>query len=73
MKLHDALIQQAPSLELQRAAQVEIAKLTAQVAQLDSQLMRVHQLSVMKLADCPREFIKHLDQIIEAARHIPRT
>ena len=34
MQLRDALIQQAPSLELQRSAQQEIAKLDRQVEQL---------------------------------------
>ena len=34
MKLREALIQQAPSLALQRAAADEIAKLDAQVADL---------------------------------------
>ena len=34
MKLREALIQQAPSLELQRAAQSEIAKLDADVSSL---------------------------------------
>lgn len=34
MKLRDALIQQAPSLALQRAAMIEIAKLDALVAEM---------------------------------------
>ncbi len=37
MKLRDALISQAPSLALQRAAADEIARLDARLAQLESE------------------------------------
>ncbi len=36
MKLREALITQAPSLELHRAAQAEIARLDAQITQLQA-------------------------------------
>jgi hypothetical protein len=62
MKLRDALIQQPPSLVLQRAAQAEIARLDAQITQ-------VHLLAVLKLGECPAEFRSKLDEIVEAARH----
>ena len=44
MNLRTALIQQAPSLALQRAAQVEIARLDSLVRDLGAELAAAHEL-----------------------------